>query len=119
MRYMLFAGGGEAQEPTGAVSGERDPSARSAETSLIASSVQVVDRRKTDPQLSRLMQQAKGIFIVPERARGDQGPAAFLLMSQDAVNQFKTRDGFSLDASAGLTSPAIPNPRRPSSRART
>jgi lipid-binding SYLF domain-containing protein len=111
--------------------------------SLVSEASAVVAQMKSDPNLTKLLHKAKGIYIVPDFGRaaliagakggaglvlaktatgwsnpafydfgsislGAQvgasgGSVAFLLMSQDAVDAFKSGNKFSLDSDAGLS----------------
>lgn len=109
----------------------------------VQGAVQVVQKMKSDPRLTQLLERAHGVFIVPNYGRGALGigaqggegllvtrngeqfgsPAfynmggvsigaqvgaaagevAFLLMTERAVQQFRSDRKFSLNADAGLT----------------
>lgn len=110
---------------------------------LAKESVKVIKQMKSEQKADKLLKQAKGVYIVPDFAKGGlgvggwggqgvllihkngkwQGPAFFnmgavsagaevgfsagsiamLLMSDDAVNNFKTDNSFSLNATSDFT----------------
>jgi SH3 domain-containing YSC84-like protein 1 len=110
---------------------------------LVDQATKVVNKMKADPNLSKYMEKAKGIYIVPEFGRGalviggrggagvmlahqngmwsdpaffdfgaislgpqvgvSEGSVAFLLMTEDAVKNFRSGNVFSLNAGAGLS----------------
>lgn len=112
-------------------------------TLLVQNAASVVAQMKADPEAAALLQQAEGIFVVPNftnaalivggwggdgvliARQGDawsgpafydisalsagaqvgftEGTAVMLLMTDAAVNNFKTGDGFSLEASADFS----------------
>lgn len=127
-------------------------SGRSANTSaaqqndaqqLVQEATKVVKKMKQDPNLGKYLQEAKGIYIVPEfgrgalvvgarggagvmlahedgswsnpaffdfgaislgpQAGGSGGSVAFLLMTDDAVKNFRDGNVFSINAGAGLS----------------
>lgn len=124
-----------------AAAGASDEQADALET--IRNAKTVAARMKADSRLKGLMQQAKGIFIVPAYMQAglgiggsggsgvlvaeqggqwsspalydlggisvgaqigvETGAVAMLLMSEQALENFKQQDKFSLDADAGLT----------------
>lgn len=79
----------------------------------VMDAVQVVQRMKADPGLTALLGTAKGVFILPDYGRGalivgaqagaSAGSMALLLMSDRAVERFRSDRNFSLSADAGLS----------------
>lgn len=79
----------------------------------LSDAVQVVQRMKADPGLTALLGTAKGVFILPDYGRGalivgaqagaSAGSMALLLMSDRAVERFRSDRNFSLSADAGLS----------------
>ena len=111
---------------------------------LVSDAVQTVHQIKNDPEFADKLQQAKGIFIMPDlvkaaflvggqgaegvllkhnsdgtwsnpaflnigsvsigaQAGGKAGPAAMILMTDKALNDFTQANNFSLNGNAGLT----------------